>query len=70
MTGLLKVVTEFEERRGERRSFYCSNKLWKRMIEATNDCYSISTFICKAIKEKLERDFTENIPDTIKKIYK
>jgi len=48
--------TEFEEKRGERRSFYCPNKLWEAMKLATNDCYSISEFIKQAIKEKLERE--------------
>ncbi|MCK5283907.1 MAG: hypothetical protein KAK00_11005 [Nanoarchaeota archaeon] len=47
------MVTEFEENRGERRSFYCPNKLWNEMINATKDCYSVSTFIQIAIKKKL-----------------
>jgi len=49
------VVTEFEERRGERRSFYCPNKLWEAIKEATKDCYSISEFIKQAVKEKLQK---------------
>ncbi len=49
------MVTKFEEDRGERRSFYCPNQLWDGMIKQTKDCYSVSTFIQMAIKEKLER---------------
>jgi hypothetical protein len=48
-------VTEYEETRGERRSFYCSNQLWKEIKDACNDCYSMSEFIKRAVKEKLER---------------
>ncbi len=55
MRKLLKMATEFEEKRGERRSFYCSNKLWNEMIKVTKDCYSVSEFIKQAIKEKLEK---------------
>lgn len=55
MIKLLKMVTEFEEKRGERRSFYCPNKLWNEMKEATKDCYSISMFIQMAIKKGLEK---------------
>jgi len=47
------MVTEFEENRGERRSFYCSNKMWREIKEATKDCYSISEFIKQAVREKL-----------------
>ena len=53
------MATEFEEERGERRSFYCPNKLWNEMIKATKDCYSISEFIKQAINEKLERNRPE-----------
>jgi len=47
-------MNEFEENRGERRNFYCSNKLWKEIKVATKDCYSTSEFIRQAIVEKLE----------------
>ncbi len=48
------MTTEFEENRGERRSFYCSNKLWNALLEATNDRMSVSEFVKQAVKEKLE----------------
>lgn len=53
MIKLLKMG-EYKEIRGERRSFYCSNKLWFKIKEECKDCYSVSWFICKAIEEKLK----------------
>ena len=47
---------EYKEIRGERRSFYCPNKLWDKIKEECKDCYSVSWFICKAVEEKLEKD--------------
>jgi len=58
------MATEFEENRCERRSFYCPNKLWQAMQEATNDCYSVSEFIKQSIKEKLEREFKKKYRET------
>ena len=49
------MTTEFEEKRGERRSFYCSNKLWNAMLEATSDCMSVSEFVKQAVREKLKQ---------------
>jgi len=49
-------MTEFEENRAERRSFYYSNKLWKEIKKATKDCYSISEFVKMAVREKLEKN--------------
>ena len=50
-----KLLNEFEDRK-ERRSFYCSNELWEKIKEECKDCYSVSFFICKAVKEKLKRN--------------
>lgn len=49
----------FEMMRGERRSFFCSNKLWKELEVKTNDCISISQYIRMAIIEKMIRDEPE-----------
>ena len=46
----------FEMLRSERRSFFCSNKLWKELQIKTNNCTSVSLFIKKAILEKLIRE--------------
>lgn len=48
-------MTEFEETRGQRRNFYCPNKLWKEIKKATKDCYSVSEFIRQAVVEKLKK---------------
>jgi hypothetical protein len=48
------MVNEFTEKRSERRSFYCPNKLWEEILRNTKDCYSVSTFIQMAVKEKLK----------------
>jgi len=45
--------------RGERMSFFCSNKLWKKLQEQTKDCMSISTFIKQAIIEKRVKEEPE-----------
>jgi len=49
----------FEMLRGERRSFFCPNKLWKELQEQTKDCMSISTFIKQAVIEKLTNEEPE-----------
>ena len=51
-----RLLSEFEENRKERRSFYCSNKLWEKIKEECKDCYSVSWFITKAIEEKIEKN--------------
>lgn len=53
---MIKMETEYEERRGERRSFFCPNKLWKELQKKTKDNMSISTYIKQAIEEKMERE--------------
>lgn len=50
---------DFEMLRGERRSFFCPNKLWKDLQLKTKDCISISLFIRQAILEKLIKDEPE-----------
>ena len=52
---MIKLLSEFEENRKERRSFYCSNKLWNEIKEICGDCYSVSWFICKAVEEKIKK---------------
>jgi len=51
-----KMETEFEMLRGERRSIFISNKLWKELENETDNCFSVSTFIRQAILEKLVRE--------------
>jgi len=46
----------FEMLRGERRSFFCPNPLWKKLKEKTKGCYSISQYIRMALEEKMEKD--------------
>ncbi len=43
----------FEMLRGERRSFFCPNKLWAELVKQTEDITSQSTFIRQAIIEKM-----------------
>ena len=50
---------DFEMLRGERRSFFCHNKLWKELKKKTGDNISISTYIKQAIIEKMIRDDSE-----------
>jgi len=50
------METEYEIQRGERRSFFCPNKLWKEVKKQTNDCFSTSQYIRMAILEKMKRD--------------
>ncbi len=57
--------TEYGNKRGERRSFYCPYYIWDAIKKSSKDCYSVSTFINMAIKEKLKRDF----PETYNQVY-
>ena len=50
---------EFELLRGERRSFFCHNKLWHELLRQTDDCVSVSTYIRQAIIEKMKRENPE-----------
>jgi hypothetical protein len=47
---------EFEMLRTERRSIFCTNKLWKELQKKTQDKISISTYIKQAITEKMTRE--------------
>jgi len=46
----------YEMSRGERRSFFCSNKLWKELGVKANDCIPISQYIRMAVIEKMIKD--------------
>ena len=58
--GINPMIPEMDDGfamlRGERRSFFCPNTLWKKIVEKTGDCVSISQFIRKAIEEKMEKE--------------
>jgi len=54
--GLRKMHEDFSELRGERRSFFCPNTLWKELKEETKDCMSISQYIRIAIEEKMNKN--------------
>jgi hypothetical protein len=59
----------FEMLRGERRSFFCPNKLWKELIKKTNDCISVSQYVRMAIIEKMikeDPDTEDYIKDLMK----
>ena len=49
----------FDMIRGERRSFFCPNKLWKELLEQTHGIMPVSEFIKQAIVEKMSRDEPE-----------
>jgi hypothetical protein len=46
----------FEMLRGERRSFFCPNKLWAELKKQTNDCMSVSQYVRMAVIEKMKRN--------------
>jgi len=50
---------DFSMLRGERRSFFCHNRLWKELKSQAGDCVSVSTYIKQAILEKMIRDEPE-----------
>ena len=52
---IVDYKNSFEECRSERRSFWCSNVLWKEIAKRTNNNISVSKFIKQAIKEKLNK---------------
>ena len=53
---MIKMEQQFEMLRGERRSFFCPNILWKEIKKRTGDNISISTYIKQAIQEKLDKE--------------
>ena len=48
--------TDYEQSRGGRRSFYCSNFLWNELKEVCKDKCSISEFMKEGVKEKLKKN--------------
>jgi len=46
--------------RGERRSFFCPNKLWEELLNQTYGIHSASEFIKQAIVEKMIKEEPEN----------
>jgi predicted CopG family antitoxin len=48
------IIEDFEMFRSERRSFFCSNKLWKR-IQKAKENKSVSQFVREAIEEKIKK---------------
>jgi len=46
----------FELLRGERRSFFCPNKLWVELKEQTKGYCSVSQYVKMAIVEKMIKD--------------
>ena len=56
MKRCAKMDESFEMRMGERRSFFCPNKLWAEMRLKINDCISVSTYIRQDILEKLIKE--------------
>lgn len=52
-------MEDYEMLRGERRSFFCPNKLWKELLDQTGDCISVSQYIRLAIMEKMVKQFPE-----------
>ena len=57
---MIKMDEQFEMLRGERRSFFCHNKLWKELQKKTADKISISTYIKQAIIEKMVGEDIDN----------
>jgi hypothetical protein len=45
--------------RGERRSFFCPNKLWEELLKQNYGIHSVSEFIKQAIVEKMTKDEPE-----------
>ncbi len=53
------MIEDYSELRGERRSFFCPNKLWNELQEKTKDLFSISVYIKQAVFEKMVREEPE-----------
>lgn len=49
----------FEMYRSERKSIFCSNRLWEELRKRVKDKTSISQFIKQAVLEKLVREAPE-----------
>ena len=50
---------DFEEIQSGNRNFYCSQKLWKELKKKAGDNISVSSYIKRAIIEKLIREDPE-----------
>jgi len=51
----VKIEGNLDMLRGERRSFFCPNKLWKGLLEKTDGICSVSEYIRQAIVEKMDK---------------
>ena len=51
---------EFELINGNNRNFYCSAKLWQELKKKTKDKTSISSYIKRAIIEKMIKEDEKN----------
>ncbi len=47
---------DFEEMQSGNRNFYCSQKLWKELKKKTRDNTSVSSYIKRAIIEKMIKE--------------
>jgi len=55
----VKIPDGFDMLRGERRSFFCPNKLWEELLKQTYGICPASEFIKQAIIEKMVKDCPE-----------
>jgi len=51
---------DFEEIQSGNRNFYCSQKLWNELKKKTGDNTSVSSYIKRAIIEKMIREDPKN----------
>ena len=49
----------FDLLRGERRSFFCPNKLWEELLKQCHGIMPVSEFVKQAIIEKLIKEEPE-----------
>lgn len=47
------MTVDFSMLRGERRSFFCPNRLWEELKAQTQDRIAVSSFIKQAVVEKM-----------------
>ena len=52
----VKSPEGFDMLRGERRSFFCPNKLWEELLKQTYGICPVSEFIKQAIIEKMIKE--------------
>ena len=53
------MEADYEMLRGERRSFFCPNKLWQEILKQADDCISVSQYLKMAVVEKMIKDEPE-----------